>query len=469
MDLVGGPFAVIESDPGVFTCLIRKLGVAKLSLVELYDIEPWAIDHLKPHGLIFCFNWRDDLHQQTSEFESPEKVWFANQLSADACGTFALLNVLLNCPAVKLGRRLEEFRDETKEMSGVMKGLAVANSTFIRDAHNSFARPADLRGSLNTIASATLDAKKAKAKAAKQASQKPRKTKATKAKPKRETDGAADVNDSAPGNLEETYHFTSFVPFAGKVWELDGLRIFPLEVGELPSEHTADGWLDVVRPALRLKMEKYGGGASEDAANIRFSLLAIVDGAYETAHDEWYWWVKERQTIENQLEKNPYMDWKSQVDPELLVLADQAFTTDSPGYRLLSTGAQRMERDVEIMRSPPNALPRLWEDAVRSALRTKVGVEDEIRRATDDWTDHIKRTHDYEPFIREYISTLHAEGLLDSFLEIEKMEKRTAKKAKNNKGQAKPTVYREIEEEDEVSDAGEDGSDDGWRPSSRRK
>ena len=51
LDLVGGPFAVVESDPGVFTALVRRLGVRAVDVVELYDIEPWAVDHLRPLGL----------------------------------------------------------------------------------------------------------------------------------------------------------------------------------------------------------------------------------------------------------------------------------------------------------------------------------------------------------------------------------------------------------------------------------
>ncbi|KIK65322.1 hypothetical protein GYMLUDRAFT_82583 [Collybiopsis luxurians FD-317 M1] len=469
MDLVGGPpFGVLESDPGVFTSLTRKLGVEKLSLVELYDIEPWATDHLKPHGLIFCFNWRDEVLQPT-EFETPEQVWFANQLSADACGTFAFLNVLLNCPSVHLGEHLEQFKNETKEMSPVMKGLAVTNSTFIRNAHNSFARPADLRGSLNTIASTTLDAQKMKAKAkpVQQPSKKGPKAKPTKAKPEAEAVNGAPTNGSALEDLEEAYHYIGYTSVAGKVWELDGLKPFPLEVGELSSENAT--WLDVARPALRMKMEKYGGGASEEAANIRFSLLAIIDGAYEQAHDEWYWWVKERQTIENELRKNNVTNWEAQVDPELLAMANDAFTADSPGRRLLSAGAQRMERDIEIMSAAPDMLPKMWENSVREALRTKVGLEDEVRRATDDWTEHIKRTHDYEPFIVEYVKSLHMEGLLDVFLDS---GKKVTKKAKSNEGRAHETkvktTYHDPEEEDELPDAAEDNDED-WKPTSSRR
>ena len=53
-----GPFAVIESDPGLFTTLVRALGARGLQVVELYDIEPWASDHLRTP--VCRLLWRKD-------------------------------------------------------------------------------------------------------------------------------------------------------------------------------------------------------------------------------------------------------------------------------------------------------------------------------------------------------------------------------------------------------------------------
>ena len=120
-DLIGGPFAVIESDPGVFTTLVRTFGAQGLQVVELYDIEPWASDHLHPiYGLVFCFLWRKDndvLPKKESSGLEDGELWFANQLSDDACASMAILNVLLNVEEVDVGERLRELRNETKGMS----------------------------------------------------------------------------------------------------------------------------------------------------------------------------------------------------------------------------------------------------------------------------------------------------------------------------------------------------------------
>jgi len=89
--------------------------------VELYDIEPWAVDHLNPYGLVFCFHWAKDSHRP-ADFKDPtaERVWFANQLSDDACASLAILNVVFNCPSIDVGRDLELFKMETREMSSVV-------------------------------------------------------------------------------------------------------------------------------------------------------------------------------------------------------------------------------------------------------------------------------------------------------------------------------------------------------------
>ncbi|KIM73741.1 hypothetical protein PILCRDRAFT_719511 [Piloderma croceum F 1598] len=134
LDLTGGPFAVIESDPGVFTTLTRKLGISGLEVVEIYDIEPWAVDHLRPRGLFFCFLWHKD-HHRPSDFKDPaaERVWFANQLIDDACASQAILNVALNCPDIDISRELKNFRVETESMSSVVRDSSEITLTQCTD------------------------------------------------------------------------------------------------------------------------------------------------------------------------------------------------------------------------------------------------------------------------------------------------------------------------------------------------
>ena len=102
---------------GVFTTLIRKLGVEGVAVEEVYDIQ-WGLDSLHPKGLVLCFNWRKDSHH-ASDFQVPaaKDVWFANQLEDDACASLAILNIVNNCPDIKVRSSLNEFKLETMQMS----------------------------------------------------------------------------------------------------------------------------------------------------------------------------------------------------------------------------------------------------------------------------------------------------------------------------------------------------------------
>ncbi|KAF8887016.1 hypothetical protein CPB84DRAFT_1528446 [Gymnopilus junonius] len=564
-------YSFTEHHPGVFTSLTRNLGIDGLELVELYDIEPWAVDHLRPHGLIFCFMWRKDSHRP-ADFQDPsaERVWFANQLSDDACATHAILNVVLNCPGVDVGEELRRFREDTKEMSPVMRGLAVTNSPTIRAAHNALARPSDVRASLNSITITTFDAEKRKekekakkaqhpnegkpppAKRARTTSKSPVKSKSkAKAKGKQASTSTSATATAATGAStsmrpqrnrkvkvwvedtdsdeeededededkpkeedpeEETYHFIGYVPAYGKVWELDGLKSGPLEVGELPlpapqppsisSVHPSSSaspsaipsssaplnptqtpdadptasWMDIVRPALRMKMEKYGGSGN-DGSNIRFSLLAIVDDGYEKASDELEYQRREKVQLERRLDElagegegqgqgeRSREGWVGKVDPSLLGInldlthlhqfTSKPTLQKNPVYAP-DFALRRQTRDIEISRMEDEGeLIKAWESCMRDAIRARVGLEDELTKGVRanvsvpfftckmvyyilfcfyspssfllppsylhvtyySQTDHIKRTWDYEPFIREYLQRLHREGLLFPLLD----------------------------------------------------
>ncbi len=52
---------------------------------------------------------------------------------------------------------------------------------------------------------------------------------------------------------EEIYHFTSYVPIEGNVYELDGLQRGPILLGECPDQ----AWWNVARPAIQERLEKY--------------------------------------------------------------------------------------------------------------------------------------------------------------------------------------------------------------------
>jgi len=53
---------------------------------------------------------------------------------------------------------------------------------------------------------------------------------------------------------------------------------------------------------------------------------------------------------------------------------------------------------------------------VREMIKAKVVVDEELMKAKREHTEHIKRTHDYEPFITGFITCLQEARLLNTLL-----------------------------------------------------
>lgn len=126
----------------------------------------------------------------------------------------------LDHPDIQLGKVLSEFKDFTKSFDPAMKGLALSNSETIRSVHNSFAR--------QTI---------------------------------------FEFEEKQASKDDDVYHFVSFLPINGRLYELDGLRDGPVDHGAIPD---GKDWTTVVRTVLQERINRYNEG------EIHFNLMAIV-------------------------------------------------------------------------------------------------------------------------------------------------------------------------------------------------
>lgn len=220
-----GDWCLIESDPGVFTQLIRKFGAKGVQVEELWTIEDGIFETLRPvHGLIFLFKYRQ--HEEPSgpivTDNRLDKIYFAKQVINNACATQAVISLLLNCnhPDLELGQELSKLKEFSMSFDPRMRGLTLSNSQTIRGAHNS-------------MANQTLF----------------------------EFDPKMATKD------DEAYHFVGYMPIDGRLYELDGLREGPIDHGPVAPDQD---WLDVVRPIIVKRINVYTEG------EIRINLMALV-------------------------------------------------------------------------------------------------------------------------------------------------------------------------------------------------
>ncbi|KAK4215930.1 ubiquitin carboxyl-terminal hydrolase [Rhypophila decipiens] len=227
---------------GVFTYLLDNLGVKDVQFEELLSLDADALAQLHPvYGVIFLFKFPTDTPYRTNDdkpldgtfdHEAAESsLWFAAQTIQNACGTQALLSVLLNKAEnesgaeeggyIDVGPTLRDFREFTMVLPPEFRGEALSNAELIRDVHNSFSKSSPF----------------------------------------------VDETQRNPDDpTEDAFHFIAYTPINGTLYELDGLQPAPISHGSCSQQEFPQKVMDV----LMRRIARY------DATEIRFNLLAMV-------------------------------------------------------------------------------------------------------------------------------------------------------------------------------------------------
>lgn len=78
---------------------------------------------------------------------------------------------------------------------------------------------------------------------------------------------------STSGNSAAVFHYVSFVPINGHLIELDGLKKFPIDHGEIGPNET---WTDKFRSLFLQKLDSL-----KNSKDIRYNLMAVVPNRYQ--------------------------------------------------------------------------------------------------------------------------------------------------------------------------------------------
>jgi len=238
---MSGSWTTIESDPGVFTQLIKEMGVEGILVEEIYDLSEESLEMLKPvYGLIFLFNW--EKNEAAVDMDAINKMFFAKQKVQNACATQAILGILLNRKEIKLGDELEKFKEQTKDLDPTMKGIAIGENDHIRKVHNSF-----------------------------------------------KTQEPFESDERMATSKDDVFHFISYVPVNGSLMEIDGLKEGPINHGEC----TEENWLSKVKPVIEKRIAQY------QTSEIRFNLMAVTKDPLEEYQNEMKEISQKIHTLEN--------------------------------------------------------------------------------------------------------------------------------------------------------------------------
>jgi len=345
-------WCTIESDPGVFTELISEFGVNGVQVEELYSLDAESMAGLGTvHGLIFLFKWRSEKDDRPVATDYQEHLFFAQQMISNACATQAILAILLNRPQLELGEELTAFKAFTKEFPPELKGLSISNSELLRKAHNSFTRPEPF---LSEERQATSD--------------------------------------------DDVYHFISYVPHNGKLWELDGLKSGPVCLGDA----TEATWLEAVRPVIQKRIEAYS------TKEIRFNLMALIGDRRLSLQEEQTRIEKERNMTVGKVQAR---SGKVPAPAELERLANAHPPPKPMGEVAVD------ERTVEELLI---ALAHLTRRS--STLVGEIAMEEQKQ---EQWKiENRRRKHNYVPFIVNLLKLLAERGELMPLVEAAKKRRK---------------------------------------------
>lgn len=191
------------------------------------------------------------LHGTYDEDYQLNNIFFANQTIQNACATQAVLNSLLNkTDDIDIGEELGNIKLFVGGFDPEMCGETLSNSEVIRAVHNSFSAPK------------FIDSDNA---------------------PPRDDD---DKNDGL-------FHFITYLNINNTIYELDGLKRYPIRHDSLSS---SEEFYDKLPIVLQQRIAKYSG-------EIRFSLLAITNDKLE-----YYQQIGDETSVQQELMKRE--TWK---------------------------------------------------------------------------------------------------------------------------------------------------------------
>lgn len=170
---------------------------------DLYSLDSDALAELQPlHALIFLFKWvagESSVPSSGGQYDPDFPGFFAHQVVNNACATLAVMNAIGNIPGLKKGPQLAELLEFTTGMDPQTSGMAITSSDWLREAHNALSPP-------SAISLEGLD---------------------------------------LPKTTEDAYHFIVYQPYAGSVYELDGLKEAPVNHGAF--SESGEGWVAKAR------------------------------------------------------------------------------------------------------------------------------------------------------------------------------------------------------------------------------
>lgn len=414
-----GSWKELESDPGLFTLLVEEFGCEGVEVEEVYDLDSLEIHSGDVYGLIFLFKWGNENAYQNSRSNSRRRernskavenleatespttsgkfdtkitndLFFAHQLIPNSCASHALLSVLLNCSEkVKIGTFLEELKPKLCDIDDPeIRGYALGNLPELAMKHNRFAcyEPpciSDLSGGSTTATLAT----------------------------------------------GETFHYCCYIPHESNLYELDGLKSWPINHGE-----TGTHWLEKAKSVISERISK-ARDKEQGCHDIRYNLMSVVPSKtilIKKKLQKLKKLLQESLQTLSEIENNGgFMELESIKQLKNEIQNTISENSQNPAKKIKNhQGAETKKSFDEIMTNINNTLKtessrnvagyfEFLRRKIQEFNTLQVSCIDEEKKHLRYERDAERRQHDYGKFIQKFLEILHRNGSLQKVIEFE--------------------------------------------------
>ncbi|KRX92067.1 Ubiquitin carboxyl-terminal hydrolase calypso [Trichinella pseudospiralis] len=381
-------WAELESDPGLFTLLIEDFGVSGVAVEEIYDLQSPL--NRRTYGFIFLFKWLGehrrarrqlwDFSTQSEHNVANHRLFFAKQKVSNSCATYALLNILLNLNDIAIGPLLKNIKESTNGLDPESSGIIVANTAELARCHNKHARPDAVR-ELN-----------------------------------KQTNGPVRRSVVYSSSKQARFHFSSYIQFDGHLYELDSLKDFPIDLERFSKSNVHSN-------------------------EIRYNLMAVIPCPIMEAEEKLRIFKANVQMLTQILEKfvgsKLTTDKKLGVDERrrrLLLFCESSFKStkckdskcscnSTPNginiEQVLSQSVvnnwffQRNRKFINLKLTVSSSQMVVFKKLIAllnyvdsGIAQVKMEINELKERKEQFLVDDARRVHDYEPFIRTFLTAM---------------------------------------------------------------
>lgn len=220
---------------------------------------------------------------------------------------------------------------------------------------------------------------------------------------------AADFEENDAG-----FHYVAYVPIGDHVWKLDGMDKNPQDLGSFEQGgNGADGgsgdWLDVVTPMIKNRMLQRGD-------DLHFSLMAVVRDPFFDEQRKLLENIRALQAVDFKLDSSE-SEWKSFEGGETgkdvitgISIEFEITQEDIDDAELRPSAHDLIANEDDVLK-----LIEYRQGLLKEQTMLRSGVRD-ARQAPSEEEDARLRKHDYGPFVREWLSALAEDGVLQNLL-----------------------------------------------------